>query len=91
MRKPRLKTSKFLVCSQKTYDSTSFAQDVANIPWHVLSHFESVEDKLASFTSLFSDVLDQHVPVRVIKTKTKPRPFITTEIKTLMHQRDFAH
>ena len=91
MRKRRLKISKLLVRSQTAYDPTSFAQDVANIPWHVLSHFERVEDKLASFTSLFSDVLNQHAPVRVIKTKTKPRPFITTEIKALMHERDLAH
>ena len=31
------------------------------------------------------------MPVRVIKTKTKPHPFITTEINTLMHQRDLGH
>ena len=80
-----------LVRSQKSYDSKSFAEDMVNVPWHVLSHFDSVDDKLASFSSLFSDVLDHHVPVKVIKTKVKPRPFITAEIKTLMHQRDLAH
>ena len=91
LRKPKLKTSKLLVRSQKSYDSKSFAEDMVNVPWHVLSHFDSVDDKLASFSSLFSDVLDHHAPVKVIKTKVKPRPFITAEIKTLMHQRDLAH
>jgi hypothetical protein len=45
-------------------------------------HILIVDDKFASFSSLFSDV---------IKTKAKPRPFITAEIKILMHQRDLAH
>ena len=55
------------------------------------SHFDNVDDKLVSISRLFRDILDHHAPVKVIKTKAKTRPFITAEIKTLMHQRDLAH
>ena len=43
------------------------------------------------FNSLFLDVLNDHPPVKRVKIKSRPNPFITPEIRQLMRTRDNWH
>ena len=43
------------------------------------------------YNFLFLDVLNEHAPIRRIKIKAKPNPFVTPEIKQLMKTRDNWH
>ena len=44
-----------------------------------------------TFNTLFADVLDDHTPIKRIKIKTKPNPYITEEIRQLMKSRNLWH
>ena len=37
---------------------------------------------------LFDPILEQHAPIRRVKLRTRPNPFVTDEIKSLMKTRD---
>jgi hypothetical protein len=48
---------------------------------------DSVDDKLNAFNDLFLTCLDSHAPVKTIKLRYKPNPFITEDIRKLMATR----
>ena len=52
---------------------------------------DSVDEKLDAFNDLFLTCLNAHAPVKTVKLKHKPNPFITDDIKDLMKTRDSMH
>ena len=58
------------------------------VPWPVIDTFDNVEDSLDTFNLLLNEVLDNHAPIRNIKVRNRPCPFITEEIRSLMKIRD---
>ena len=45
-------------------------------------------DKLFAFNTLFNDVLVQHAPVKIIRIRGRPNPYVTEEIRAQMRTRD---
>ena len=74
--------------SYKHYDASAFARDIAEAPWSVVESFDDVDEKLDAFHLLFDPILEQHAPIRRVKLRTRPNPFVTDEIKSLMKTRD---
>ena len=61
-------------CMTKVYyNKDAHLEDISNAPWFVLDTY--VEDKLHIYfyNTLFTQILDQHVP---LKTVLQPTPFI---------------
>ena len=52
---------------------------------------DSVDETLDAFNDLFLTCLNAHVPVKTVKLKRKPNPFITDYIKDLTKTRDSMH
>jgi len=50
--------------------------------------FYKIDDQVGTFNILFQEILDQHAPVKKIKIKSKPNPFVTREIRQLMKKCD---
>ena len=50
--------------------------------------FDDISDQVDVYGILFLDVLNDHAPIKKIKIKAKPNPFVTPEIKELMKTRD---
>ena len=48
-----------------------------------------MEDKLYTFNSLFIQILDQHVPLKTVKLRTQPTPFIDDNIRALVKTRNY--
>ena len=46
--------------------------------------FDDISDQVDVYGTLFLDVLNDHAPIKKIKIKAKPNPFVTPEIKELM-------
>jgi hypothetical protein len=88
---PKSKPNYVTVRSFKNYRQESFVNDFSLVPWGVLDVFENVNHKLGLFKKLFTDILDVHAPVKRIKLKSKPNPFVTHEIRALMKTRDKWH
>ena len=61
---------------------------MSSVPWSVVDCFDDVEDRFDAFKLLFNEVLDRHAPIRKIKVRNRPNPFVTDEIHGLMKTRD---
>ena len=58
------------------------------VPFHVVNIFDEIDGQVDVFNELFLDTLSEHAPIKRIKIKSRPNPFITPEIKQLMKIRD---
>ena len=47
--------------------------------------------KVDTYNTLFADVLKEHAPIKRIKVKARPNPFVTKEIRQPMKTRDLWH
>ena len=72
----------------KHYRSDNFHSDIKQAPWSIVDVFDDVSDKLFAFNNLFSDILDKHAPVKTIKIRGRPLPYVTDEIRQLMKTRE---
>ena len=78
--------------SFRNYKADQFANDIAHIPWDTMNLIdESVDNRLDAFNDLLLACLDDHAPVKTVKIRHKPNPFITEDIRDLMKARDHLH
>ena len=88
---PRAKPSYVSIRSYKNYNPTKFLEDLQHDPFHMVNFFDDIRDQVDVYGILFLDVLNEHAPIRRIKIKAKPNPFVSPEIKQLMKRRDNWH
>ena len=88
LKAPKPRPSYILTRSYKTYNPESFLSDLEYVPFHIANIFDDFNDQVDVFNKLFLDTLSEHAPVKRIKLKSRPNPFITPEIKQLMKTRD---
>ena len=58
------------------------------MPFHIISLFDDFNDQVDIFNELFLEVLKERAPVNRVKIRSKPNPFITSEIRQLMRTHD---
>ena len=89
--------NKHTVCIYHAHDDLDTAefsriQDIVHIPWDTMNLIdESVDNSLDAFNDLLLACLDDHAPIKTVKIRHKPNPFITEDIKDLMKVRDRLH
>ena len=88
LKKPRIKSCYVTTRSYTQYNADSFLRDLSYAPFHIIGLFDDFNDQVDVFNKLFLEVLNQHAPVRRVKIRSKPNPFITPEIRQLMRTRD---
>ena len=54
----------------------------------VMDIFDDLDDKTEVFNLLFLNILDQHAPLRTVRVKKKPSPWITKAIRKEMDRRN---
>ena len=54
----------------------------------MVNFFDDISDQVDVYITLFLDVLNEHAPIKRIKIKAKPNPFVTPEILQLMKKPD---
>ena len=47
-----------------------------------------MDDKLNAFHLIFNQILDHHAPIKDIKLRSRPNPYVNEEIRSLMQTRD---
>ena len=85
---PKCPTKSIYRRSFKHFDPNLFDNEVARLPWSVLDVFDEVDDKLLVFNSLLNDVLSLHAPLKSIRTKKHPAPWITKSVCDEMDRRN---
>ena len=53
-------------------------------PFHLVNIFDEIDGQVDVFKELILDTLSEHAPIKRIKIKSRPNPFITPEIKQLI-------
>ena len=81
------------VHSYKKYDPTLFAADLASKSEPLLKVFQEadVNSKLKTFNDVFSSTLESHAPVKTMRIRSRPCPYVTLEITEMMIARDEHH
>ena len=88
LKKPRIKPCYVTIRSYTNYSADNFLRDLSYALFHIISLFDDFNDQFDVFNELFLEVLSQHAPVKRVKIRSKPNPFITPEIRQLMRTRD---
>ena len=93
LKSPKISPHYVSVRSYKNYDPENFTFDLASHSDSLLSVFAApdVNSKLGIFNNAFRQVLDAHAPVKTVKIRSRPCPFVTEEIKDLMKIRSRLH
>ena len=81
------------VRSYKNYSPTMFSGDLAANSTRLLSLFDTtdVNAQLNIFNDVLQSTLDSHAPVKTIRVRSRPCPFVTRDIKQLMDNRNSLH
>jgi hypothetical protein len=67
-------------------------QDLNQVPWHIIECFDCVNDAWYSWKSLFTEVINNHAPVRKFRAPKKPKiPWYDEDIESLKKIRDQYH
>ena len=88
LKKSRLKPCYVTTRSYTNYNADNFQHDLSYTPFHIISLFDDFNEQVDVFNELFLEVLNQHAPVKRVKIRSKPNPFITPEIRQLMRTRN---
>lgn len=65
-------------------------EDASNIDWTPLLQSLSVDDRVEILTSNIIQLYDKHAPVRAVRVKHLPAPWLNNEIKTLIARKSAA-
>ena len=68
--------------SYKNYDSESFVNDLAQVPWYENALIDDAGEKVEHFNEKFLEVLERHAPVRKRKVRNRQFPFLLRSCKT---------
>ncbi|XP_022836858.1 uncharacterized protein LOC111364232, partial [Spodoptera litura] len=71
-------------------DSEKLIEDASSIDWGPLMEAADVDTMVAVFNKTLTELYDRHAPVKKIKLKRPPAPWMTRHIQMAMRRRDRA-
>lgn len=74
----------------KFFDRHLFYNDLFGLPFENILYINDINEKLALFNTLILSLFDVHAPARTARITKKKAPWITQNIKHLMHLRKKA-
>ena len=72
----------------KHYDHRSFLENLAQVPWFENVLIDDASKKVNHFNHYFLEVLNQNAPIKTVKIKHRPCPFVNQEMKEHMKNRN---
>ena len=92
MRKPKLKLSSKTIITRnyKHFDRAAFLNDIKMAHFDQIKNYTSDANEMwALWKKLFLDILNKHAPMMNFKIKGKNMPYITSDLKQMIRQRDY--
>ena len=92
MKVPKRKKSPQTISTRKrnVFDEATFISELKRIPFDQIKLLTNDPNEMwVLWTKIFLDVLNKHVPVTEIKIKGNSLPYITSDIRKLIRQRDY--
>ena len=76
---PKLPPRKFEYRSFKNYNKTEFINDLNQVPWSVVDGVENVDDAVFLCERLFSEIANEHAPLKIKRAKGSKTPWVTSK------------
>ena len=84
----RKKAKKIEVRNMKRFNQHRFNEDLLAQPWEQIVLQSDTDSMWTLWKELFLEVLDKHAPIQHIRKKSSSIPWLTSEIKKLLFDRD---
>ena len=75
----------------KHYNPALFRDDLKHIPWGIIELEETPEGSWNAFKDLFLTAADKHAPIVTRRARGYSVPWLTSDLKKLMQERDYHH
>lgn len=62
-------------------DEQRFMEDLETAPWHVMEIFDSLDDKYNYWSGLLNYIMEEHIPVKRKRVRSRDVPYMTKEWK----------
>ena len=85
--KPRIKKYR----SFKKFNLESFTSDLDSAPFQVTNIFDDVDDSYWAFSSILSDIIESHAPMKKKVIKHSDAPFMNKELRQAMFRKRCAY
>ena len=72
----------------KNLNRDRFRSDIASINWDTVNNYRDPNDMWREWKNTFLNVVDTHAPLQTKRVRSKKSPWITSELKKRMHDRD---
>ena len=77
--------------SYRKYDKSSFIKDLKETDWNMVHFYSDVNPAVEMWNILFTDVTNKHAPIKKTRIKGAKTPWVTSDLKNAMRDRDFHH
>ena len=75
--------------SYKHFNEQEFISDLQSVPWDIIKLFEDTNDVVDTWSSMFLNIVDKHLPMKSQRVKHRQQPkWITPEIIEAIKTRD---
>ncbi|KAL0869894.1 hypothetical protein ABMA27_006094 [Loxostege sticticalis] len=88
IRPPRPKRKYLLQRNFSGMNIDALKLDANSTDWSVIEAAEDVDEKVRLFNTLLIQLFDKHAPVRPVKLKHAPAPWLTEELKSLRNKKN---
>lgn len=86
---PKLSHHTITYRSFKSFNEQMFINDLQSAPWDTIKIFEDINDTLETWSSMFLEIVDKHLPLKTLRVKYKQQPkWLTPDIIDAMKIRD---
>ena len=90
LRPPRVRGKIFLQRNFKHMDMARLREDMGNIDWSPIMSLTNIDDMVEYLTTELINIYNIHAPVRPVRMKHAPAPWLTSIIRRSMSKRDKA-
>ena len=73
--------------SVKNFDEEKFQEHLNSAPWHVGEVFESVEDRVGFISTLLTEIVNDHMPLKQMRVRDQDVPYMNSEWKEAIRAR----
>ena len=87
---PSIKPQKIIYRSYKSFNDADFFFDLQCAPFHVMNIFDDADDMAWYTSTLISDVIDSHAPVKSKFVKRQSVPYMNSKLRKALYSRNMA-
>ena len=70
------------------FNHTNFRNDIASQNWDEIKNFSNPNDMWSKWKYMFLSIVDKHASLRTMRVSSRSSPWITSELKKRMHNRN---